>query len=300
MLGVLVALIAMSSASAPAQPSTSISSGPEIIVRRRVFTSSDISKAVRSIGQPVPIGGFDDQYPRWRTTLCVAIVGMPVDAGRFIADQIGVAARDVGLKTGAPGCQPNAFILFTAAPAKLIARARIHKAELVSGVDPATLSLIGKSSDAVRWIGSVELAAPQGGPALPSDSGIAVRPFLLLNRHDGGSRITDSAQTFLERMTVIVDTRQIEGIAYGQLSAYLALATLAELNPHAVAPNVDSILSLFPRSGHAPNGLTTFDKAYLKGLYDSNPEMPGVMQRSSIIASVRRTLNSSETPPTAP
>lgn len=287
----LVGLALLSCAASPRTPPTTTSGdNAEIVVEGQTLDHHDIAVAVRSISSPEPTGGFESQYPRWVDGICVLVGGFARDDGQFIADRIGEVARGLKLDAGPPGCSPNIFILATGDPAKLIAGLRVKRRGLVTGRDLAVVRAIQKSQDAVRWIGATTMTGTFGEPAQPGPFGLSGRTAPVLQNYDGGSRLVARTQTVLTRETIIVDTRQIEGMRYGQLADYLAFVALAQLNPHATLPGVDTILSLFPRGGAAPAGLTAFDRAYLTGLYQSPPNMVGTIQKDDIESTIDHTL----------
>jgi hypothetical protein len=295
-----LALIALSTAAVGQPPQTSSTGGDkEIIVEGRPLSRSDISKVVSSISHPEPTGAFESQYPRWVDRICVLVGGFPRDGAQFIADRIGEVARSLKLDAGPPGCSPNVFILATDDPAKLIAGLRLKRQGLVNGRDSAVISRIERSHDAVRWIGATTISGAFGAPMLDSAFSTGSHIVQQVKSYGGGSRLEASTQTFLTRETIIVDSTQIDGPSYGQLADYLAFVALAQLNPHAATPGVDSILSLFPRGGQAPAGLTAFDKAYLTALYRIDTNSVGILQKDQIEASINGTLRPKNQPAAA-
>ncbi|WBO22095.1 hypothetical protein [Sphingomonas abietis] len=258
----------------------------EIIVEGHTLDAKEIAQAVRTISHPESTGGFDSQYPRWTDRVCVLVAGFPLEGAQFIADRVGQVARGLKLDVGEPGCTPNVFILATNDPTKLIATLRLKRHSLVDGKDVPVLRQVQESHDAVRWIGATSMRGSEGEP--PTLNGFAAdgRAIPQTNSYNGGSRLVAATRMVLSRETIVVDTTQTDGVNFGQLADYLAFVTLAQLNPHAGAPGVNSILSLFPRGNHAPAGLTAFDKAYLKGLYKSTVNAVGTVQQSQIETSV--------------
>jgi hypothetical protein len=294
----LVLALAAFSTAAMGQPPSATGSG-EIIVEGRPLSRSDIAKVVHSISHPEPTGGFESQYPRWADRICVLVGGFPRDGAQFIADRIGEVARSLKLDAGPPGCSPNIFILATDNPAKLIAGLRLKRQGMVSGQDSAVIARIQQGHDAVRWLGSTTISGAFGAPMQDSAFNSNGHAAPQTSSYDGGSRLTARTQTFLTRETIVVDGNQIDGVSFGQLADYLAFVALAQLNPHAATPGVDSILSLFPRGNQAPAGLTAFDKAYLTALYRSDPNLVGTLQKDQIETSINGTLRPKNQPAAA-
>ena len=217
-----------------------------------------------------------------------------VEGRRLSQHEVSEAVRAISA-SGAdlPGCTPNAIIVVTSDPEGMIDKARKRIPTLVSGLDPAILSRIARSHDAVRSIASTYLSSGDSDPAVPSSYGLAGHNVVTLPQWQS-SRLNAPTQTHIGRVTVIVDARQIAGLSYAQLSAYLAMATFAQLDVHSSRPNVDTILSLFPRGGTAPDDLTAFDRAYLRALYTVPLNLPDDQQRLIMIGTIQRIIDGLE------
>lgn len=84
------------------------------------------------------------------------------------------------------------------------------------------------------------------------------------------SRINGTPPNVFEGAIIVVDTNRVRGVSYQQLSAYIALVSLAMVDPEADTGEVDSILSLFADRDAGktlPHDATNWDIAYLQGLY---------------------------------
>ena len=72
----------------------------------------------------------------------------------------------------------------------------------------------------------------------------------------------------LASVIVLVDARISKGINFGQLTAYIALAGLAQIRLDAKLGDAPTILQLFSDPSKAPRfGLSLWDQAYLKAVY---------------------------------
>jgi hypothetical protein len=282
-LTLLAALIALQSPPVP-----EIAKPGEIVVEGHVLTRAEANHIVHAVGRPESTGGFEVQYARWQERICVTVAGFPRENGQYIADDIGRVAQTVGLEAGGPGCQPNIVIVATTAPARLIAAMRTHRAGLTSGQTNAILNRIQRSHDAVRWIGAIRFTNRDGQDSSPSGIANGNNGVPTFDIFGAASRLQATTRTYLDRMTVVVDINQIDGLNYQQLADYLAFVTLAQVNPNGSGIEPDSILSLFPRGKAAPATLTNFDRAYLAGLYRSNPSGTGAIQRAAITDALRR------------
>ena len=78
------------------------------------------------------------------------------------------------------------------------------------------------------------------------------------------TQIVDDAK----RAFIIVDVNKIGDISAVQLAEYIAFVALAQVDPEADATGYASILNVFS-DPQQTEGLTQWDRAYLRGLYDA-------------------------------
>jgi hypothetical protein len=75
----------------------------------------------------------------------------------------------------------------------------------------------------------------------------------------------------LSSAIVLVDATRAKGLSFGQLAAYVSMVGLAEIKISPAVASTPSILQLFSDIAKpAPTGLTEWDKAFLKGLYQTD------------------------------
>ncbi|MCA3698828.1 hypothetical protein [Brevundimonas sp.] len=70
-------------------------------------------------------------------------------------------------------------------------------------------------------------------------------------------------------MIIIVDVDRVAGVDLGALADYLAVISLAQIDPELDPGPYDTILSLFSEGASPPPGLTDWDRAFLQGLYSA-------------------------------
>jgi hypothetical protein len=117
-----------------------------------------------------------------------------------------------------------------------------------------------------------------------------------------GTRVRSNTRQDLNFVLIIVDSRRVNGVPQQAVTDYLAMATLAPINPRADMSGFDSILNLFAQApDSAPaTAMTIWDLAYLHSLYEARPDAPSVRQHNADIA--RRmadqihTISNGETP----
>jgi hypothetical protein len=267
--------------------------GDEVIVRGRRLSEvdSDLRKFVEQfIGQvtAVPAGrGF----ARWQGAVCVGVSNLKRDAAQYLVDRISRAAADVGLRPGEPGCSPQVMIIFTTDAKQLATnlvdqQLRLFRPSNEGGTNlsRADLDKFVQSDKAVRWWDvsmPVDARTGQRAIKLPIDDSA---PWVSVA---GPSRIHNGIRDVLQTVIVIVDGTKLTGTTWEQLGDYLAVVSLAQINPDADPAAFDSILNLFSNP-RAYSGLTDWDRAYLRGLYDFDQERMPAIQTGGLVDKIAR------------
>ncbi|CAN0427258.1 unnamed protein product, partial [Phaeothamnion confervicola] len=86
---------------------------------------------------------------------------------------------------------------------------------------------------------------------------------------------------------VIVDGRRLQGLDLTAVADYIAMASLAQLDPEADTSGYPSILNLFkphPEESSTPASMTDWDMAYLRGLYEATRESASANRQQGEIA----------------
>ena len=228
---------------------------------------------------------------RWRGRVCFGVVNLQEAQARGLIDRISAVADEYGVRLAGPGCQPNVVVIFAddgRAMAGALVEADRRAFHLgVGGLDRGKVALEQfRQSDApVRWwhvsmpvVGATGVRAVR----MPGDFGpILVPGEGLVNQ---GRPITD----MLNKVIVIVDAGKLDGVAGDQLADYLAMVSLAQVDPEGDTSAYDSILNIFD-APTAPDRLTAWDRGYLEALYDSWPQrLEGSRQAAAVTRILER------------
>jgi hypothetical protein len=93
-----------------------------------------------------------------------------------------------------------------------------------------------------------------------------IRPSFL------GSRLAVSAKRTIWSVIVVLDAKKVDGLKFRQLSDYVAMIGLAQINLDKSSGGAPTILKLFSAPEEArPIGMTAWDQTLLHGLYSTNP-----------------------------
>ena len=250
-------------APAPAPGSTTVG---EVVVHgvppatSKAFETA-VSKFVHDLGRPGPIG----QISRWRRPLCPLTLGLSQGFDDFVTKRI----REVAARVGAPGAgdcrgEVNVLVAFTTDPDALMTDVRKHHEGLLGyHFVGQTRSLAAFEPPMKSWY--VTLTTMPGTDFVMVDQAYAQGP-------PGGasSHIPPEYRSQFAFVLVVIDARLLEGQAIGPVADRVAMLSLSKPAPRDGCSALPSILDLLdPKcpSGSSMQGLTSYDEAYLKGLY---------------------------------
>lgn len=275
-----LSLVLAGTASAQEPPQTAPDETSAVALEDVVVEGRRLEELVRGfvteVGAPTRRRGL----ARWRADLCVGVVNMRRDAAQVMIDRISGVALDLGLKVGEPGCDPNVVIVATSDGAELateLVRTRrkvfdVGSTQMDRGTAP--LRAFQTSDRPVRWwqismpIDSdtgqraIRLAgdvSPQGAPSAPNIYVFAA------------SRLHTQIRDDLYRSLIIIDVNRLGDASFAQLSDYVTMLALAQIDADGDTGGYSTILNLFDDPAATP-GLTGWDLTYLQALYAHQPE----------------------------
>jgi hypothetical protein len=270
----------------------------EVIVRGRRMSEIEsdlriyIDKFLKQVAKPSNGRG----YARWNRSVCVGVHNLEATAAHYVVDRISLQAIDLGLEPGEPGCTPQVNIIF-ATNAKETASFMVKSEPRMfrpmggfAGADlgRAALDEFVKSERPVRWWHvSLPISAHNGGLAIEVPAGRLCSeaycpPQVTV---EGPSRIHNGTIDVLFDVIIIVDATKLTGTTWQQLADYLAVVSLAQINPKTNPAEFDSILNLFSNPA-AYSGLTDWDRSYLKAIYTFDQERVTALQHNEIVSRI--------------
>jgi hypothetical protein len=293
--GVLAAAQLAAQTAAPEQPSTAEQAETidEVVVRGRRMSEieADLRIVVRDFVGEVVATPPGRGYARWHRRVCIGVHNLETTAAQYVVDRISQLALEVGLTPGEPGCTPDVVIIF-ATDAERVASyivenwPRLFRPSAAAGgmtLSRATLDEFAESDRAVRWWHvSMPVDARTGERAirLPGDAPPQVAVA-------GPSRIHEGTRDDLQNVFIIVDGTKLTGTTWQQLADYLAVVSLAQVDPDANPVAFDSILNLFTNPG-AYSGLTDWDRSYVRALYKFDQERRPQAQTGDLVSEMAR------------
>jgi hypothetical protein len=214
----------------------------------------------------------DDAVQLWSTPLCPAIAGLPRSEGEPVFAYLEQTVRALGITLAPIGCRPNLVIVATPQPEALI-NAMSHRwpwvfhygSGLQSFLDTARPVRIWYNADLVDEYGVPSDVATLG----PGMSGGGA-PLMRVRATSPRSDYWSIHQ--LHTVIAFVDLKRADGFAWRQIVDYVVMTGLTRVDPDANFGDAPTILRLFSATDKdRPTGLTDWDKALLKELYQTSP-----------------------------
>lgn len=249
-----------------------------------------IDSFVGAVAAPIPHYG----PARWNThfPLCVGAVNFQPAAARAIVDRVASVALEVGIRAGEPGCKPHVLVFATNNGAGMASALvdRDYRLFVPGGpgmnLGRSALARFQTGERAVRWWHvSVPVDADTGqrrirlpGDAGPFDENPLIAAISNASYKFTASRLVTQERDQLRNVVIIVDTDQLGSAGFEQVADYVAFVALTQVDPEVDVAGHPSVLAAFD-SQRAPTGLTDWDRAYLRGLYDARLDRAAVSQR---------------------
>jgi hypothetical protein len=210
--------------------------------------------------------GFSEDEPlvRWNTPICFYLGGLTAEQVKFVLDQLSHTSSSAGAPLARTPCQPNFIILATSEPERALQASYARNPQLFGSTTPAHIRQFLESSQSrpVRvWynINSGRKSGVHNGHFVPSNTQAESSPF-----------VGNTAFDFFS-IVVIIDTNRTEHIRLDQLADYVAMAGLTNVDLDADLGSAPSVLRLLAQSAeNQPAGLSVWDAAFLRALYQSN------------------------------
>ena len=295
-LAICLAASAASSAQAQSSlPDSEITEEPIIVTPNVVEDDATITNAVRKIA---PRLDRDNPITRFMDPLCLAVAGSDMETGSAIHRMITDRALEIGIDEEGEGCRPNALVIVTRDPEKLISALRRSQPRLFNAAANRTSDSGIENADAAIVWSTTEPRSKSGlklrnSPILPGMNPTGASgpmPFsAAINADAKARRLGSNLSRAVVNAVVVLDARRLTGLTLRQISDYAAMRIFAA--PQQVVPQTPpprSILGLFEKSSAPPvMEMTAFDRAYLDGLYDLPINAAGTALTASVLEAYR-------------
>jgi hypothetical protein len=252
------------------------------MVETRAALGHRVSTFVRGVTRNP---GFSEDEPlvRWNTPICFYLAGLTAEQGKFVLARLSQTGSSAGAPLAHTPCQPNFLILATSEPSRVLEASYARNPQLFGKATQAQIRQFLESSQShpVRvWynINPGRKSGVHNGHFVPSSHQAESSPF-----------VGNTAFDFFS-IVAIIDTNRTGHARLEQLADYLVMVGLTNADPDADLGSAPSILRLFALSAeNQPTGLSGWDAAFLKALYQSNPTSR--TQRSEIAERVAHDIS---------
>ncbi len=267
-LAAVLSAFTLCAASALAAGAGSANPGAPVTVEGQIRPDA-VRARVQAYMRSVPAGPHDESIGRWRAPICPLVGGLSRDQAELILRRLSEVAVSVGAPLGPEKCRPNLYVLAAADPKAMLKEWSAKEADLFGDRPGARADLFIKTDRPVRvW---------HNASSVPEDGRVMARNDTRYNGspmqpHANDSRIVENTGRFTSSVIVVLDP-SVAKVKIGQLADYIALTSFTEVDQNADIGDTPSILQLFRDKAEAPPGLTAWDAAYLKALYDVPPNV---------------------------
>jgi hypothetical protein len=231
-----------------------------------------------------------DSLVRWDAPICPLVAGLSRERGEFILARISQIAAAAHVPLAAEKCQPNFYVVVTAEPDELLKRWWRRDPTMYNTNNGfGRLRRFMRTAYPVRCWYNVQFQNGESGPLSPEFlvAGAAVSSSRLevpTSDVRDGTRLQYSAVQGLASVIMVVDANRTRDLNMGQLADYVAMLGLAQIRLDADLADTPTILRVFQETKNPPQGLSSWDQAFLYSLY--NTSRASVMQESIITDSM--------------
>lgn len=241
---------------------------------------SQVQRQARDIS--VGNGGvLEAPLARFEDRLCPGVVGLEEDFAFALNARIRANADRLGIRLLDDDCRPNFVIMFAEDGEAVFRQLMEESPEYFRFLDSGQKNDILEPGPVHVWT-NVEPRTLTGMP-IAQVRNLAAPPST--GSFGAHTRIYTTIRNDISSVMITFDRAAVAGMSLRQLADYATMRGLAQTR----APRdtvMDSILSLFD-SDTPPVGMTEFDEAYLRSLYDGIPNLPAYRKISGTARQLR-------------
>jgi hypothetical protein len=205
----------------------------------------------------------DESQIRWNTQICFLAAGWEADDLSSVLTRLSQISAAAGAPLAGKACTPNFVVVFTAEPDQVISAWYAKNKQLFGNASPSQIRqfLDSTRSRPVRTWRNIDIgrvAATRFGHFVPSNSHADPSPF--------------AANSPLGFFSVfeIIDASRAAVIDLQQLTDYVAMMGLSNIDIDVNVGEAPSILQLFSPMRSVALGLSNWDAAFLTALYQTD------------------------------
>lgn len=206
--------------------------------------------------------------------LCPGVLGLRRDAAELMVDRIRWNAERLDMRLAEAGdCAPNLIVAFVDDGKAAIAELARSKSWLFESLTlPERRALLAAEGPVRVW--STTAMKTLTGMPIPRRESLDAPPVVSMNA--AHSKIYINVREDITQVLVLFDRDQVYGKTVIQLADYATMRGFARTRPAEAGSALDTVLALFEPGAEPPPGLTDFDQAYLRSLYEDIPNLRGI------------------------
>lgn len=225
-----------------------------------------IEREVRTFVNAIAVKPGEESLARWQLQipLCPLVAGMSGNDGEYILSRVSKIATAAGAPLASDHCKGNFYIILTSDPDGLLKAWSKRDVRMFGDETDQGGTKIREFTAAspVRVWYNTDFYKLDGTPLGNNADGRT-------NDSARATRIEINNYRALSSIIAIIDARRMKDMSFGQIASYVAMVGLVQIRPDANVSDAPSILNLFAGAGKAPPGLTAWDQAFLKAVYET-------------------------------
>lgn len=208
--------------------------------------------------------------------ICVGVHGLAEEFAHVLIAQIEANAQWLDIHVLGSGCTVNTIIAFTGNSRGEIERLRKEEPWLFETLLDYEYDRILRGNGAAQSWQATQVKGADGKEFSTIMIGDIPRE-VQSNKQAFASNLADQLRVDVEGSIVVFDNAYVPGKSIQQLADYATMRLFAPTDDisNGSESGMATILSLFGEDGMAPEGLTSFDRAYLGALYKLPPTARG-------------------------
>jgi hypothetical protein len=261
---------------APAEPAAKSRAALDALTVEAARQREAVRHEIPPFVSAITVHANDESLASWHIPICPLVAGLTQDAGEFVLWRVSQAAREASAPLAPLNCHPNFFLVVAKNPAELLAKWYAHHPQVFNdsrGV--AGIKRVINSDQPIRiWYNvdngcpgtlTYEIAINEGRNTFPIPS--------CTHTGHSGSRLAWEIVRVITSVIILADADRIRSFNVGQLADYAAIIGMAQIHMLKDPGTAPTILRLFNENIEPqPQGLSPWDKAFLKALYNTYPD----------------------------
>jgi len=230
------------------------------------------------------------QIGKFHSPVCPAVIGLPAEQSRRIAERMARVAASAGIRLGEAGCAPNVILIAAVGKGSAIEALNHRFPAYFRGMSNKDIRKLASATEpSVAWQikallsadGTVLKQTPLGGPVINEGT-------------NSGSRVRAGTMPQFVSSIVVVERSALTGLTTTQVADFTAMRAFARTDPQrAAGSGAPTILTILDKGEDQPLPitLTHWDLGYLKSLYATSNDYYASYQRGNMEHTMRKELD---------